>query len=239
MSEDELANEYLNIFEFAWQDFKEEISNGIYTPDDEEDIKCYLFSKIDQRWPLDIPKDLHSEFRWRDEENDSVRADIMMGDKIAIEIKKINWSGTDTTNSWEDREKRVLDDVKKLRTQIKTKNAIFGCMVIVCGNYEESHEKYYKKYKEECMKEPIIRFYKVCSLQISRAKIERLNVKVTNLICPHEIVYEGQNGFVVEMKKAKCYLAIKTYVLKSGRRHDDLRQYGLRELDRAKRHVDR
>jgi len=166
-----------------------------------------------------------------------VRADIMMGDKIAIEIKKINWSDTDTINSWEDRKKRVLGDVNKLRSQIKSKNAIFGSMVVVCGNYKKFHEKYYKKYEEECLKEPIIRFYKVCSP--SRIKTNRPNVKVTDLIFPHEIVYEGKNGFVVEMKKAKCYLAIKTRVIKSGRRHDNLRQYGLNELDRAKRHVDR
>jgi len=63
MSLEEEALDYLKIFESAWQDFQDEISNGSYTPDDEEDIKCFLFSKIEQKWPLKVPKDLHSEFR--------------------------------------------------------------------------------------------------------------------------------------------------------------------------------
>lgn len=147
----------VELFRETWNELDKDISDKKYIPIYERDYKFKLFHKIiENAGGYKKANAIEVEHRWV-YNDESKRTDIMVGN-VAVEIKKINWTGSEAF--WDDRRRHIEHDVDKLCDQISTGDASRGCMVVICRNYKESHRKYYQGFKEYCeSKESRIDFF--------------------------------------------------------------------------------
>jgi len=141
----------LKLLEESWQELQKWTLDGRFDPETEADIQCFLYHCLVERFGK--ARGFHAEYKY---EEGGGRTDLVIGDKVFVEIKYILRSGARTDASWKNRKQDAEKAIESLRDCLAKKRSATGVLAIFAESYKKEDELWYDNVKENCQKSGIM-----------------------------------------------------------------------------------
>jgi hypothetical protein len=143
--------EPIKLLEEAWKELQKWAASCRFDPMTEADIQCFLYHCLIER--LKEAKDFHAEFPSHKERT---HYDLVIDDKVFVEINYILRTERRTNKSWEARTKNAIEEIEKLKALKKERPIVAAVFAVFARSYsEEKDEPWYKRIREQCKKSKI------------------------------------------------------------------------------------
>jgi len=159
---------YVKLLEESWEELQNWALDCRFGPQSEGDIQCFLYHCLVEK--LGTAKDIHSEYKYEYERGRRVRIDLVIADKVFVEIKYILWrTGRRTEASWKNRKRDAEKAIGRLRL-IRRDSATYRFLAIFAENYEKEDAPWYDDIKKLCDKSGI-KMLKACKRKVEKKVI--------------------------------------------------------------------
>jgi hypothetical protein len=139
---------YINLLKESWTELQNWAVDCRFDPKTEADIQCFLYHCLIEK--LATAKGIHAEYPH--EEGDT---DLVIDDKVFVEIVYILRSGKRTKGSWGTRTRNVKEEIEKLEALKKRRSNITGVLAVFSKTYIKDDEPWYDDVREYCEKSGI------------------------------------------------------------------------------------
>lgn len=142
---------YVELSKDSWEELRKWVDNREFDPETEADIQCFLYRCFVES--LGTAKDIHAEYEY--EQGRRRRPDLVIADKVFVEIKYILRSRKRTKGQWKTRRRDAEKAIERLRSLMRKYSAT-GILAIFAKSYKKEDELWYDAVEESCEKSGII-----------------------------------------------------------------------------------
>ncbi len=140
---------HVKLLEESWKELQEWAANCSFDPETEADIQCFLYHCLVKR--LGTATSIHAESPHKEG-----ISDLVIDNKVFVELNYILRSGERTEGSWKARTKNAKEEIEKLGELKKECSTITGVLAVFSKTYNEDDECWYDEIKKLCEKSGII-----------------------------------------------------------------------------------